>query len=691
MSETRRRVQPGLYVFRESEMGNFLAGRLDALTEDPSTGKNVAGVRGIAMSQTVTDDVRTALAKKDGFYKAIVQRVATDVWSGGWEPDCSTPELKKEIMAWDANVRVSPMMRGMKEAGRRGTGLGRRDGAGIVLIRLKDTTTDQAQPPAGVAEVAELKPIPKKLVRKVHKETDPAKPRYDQPILYELYRKPGDESNVVKVHWERVLDFIPEPNDDDPGKWEGASVLDPLMIGAEALANIKWAMSEAYYKFGSPILVASVDKEFEVDEESEEVKALDERLGQLKSGAEEKIRVHGATISLLHSSPSDPTPFVQIHREDAATSSGIPLSVLKGDAAGALAGASQDTKRYDQSVITPMREAFATGILLELYSRLQRWGILKSRGQVNGIIWYPFIQADQAEHALMMVQYATAAQGWARVKAPMPKELQANLTFPEESGFDPNQPLEIVQPPAATFGAPGASPGLVADARRDAVAPPDVTAFEERLERALVRAFRAWERQVEAALGAPLPKGDATEGERARAAIEIHFSDEDLARILEAVLLEAAQAGLVRTMRELGEADFIEFIATPAAPVLRQYARAFAAQKAAAASLAVRETVARVLAEGGGLREVQEALRATFRGIENVTAIARTEAMRGYTNGSIAAMKEAGVTRWRFNAYAGACPICEGYDQQDFDIGSGPLPPVHPQDRCFVTAVLEDA
>lgn len=686
-------VKPGIYVFRQDEIGDFVSGRLDA-TSSPSSG-TTPGVRGLVMSDRVQDEVRVALAKRDGFYGAVVQKPAIDAWSGGWEPVTTSEDLKAEIMRFDAMVRVWPGHRGVKEGARRCHALARRDGRSLMFVRLKDASRgDSAKEPSGVVDILELQPLPRRQIKSIVLDTNLASDRFGKPQTFEVYRKARDETSVVRIHWERAFLFIPRPNDDSPHELDGDSELDALMVGAEALANVKFALSAAYYNFGSPYLVAVVDKEFDGSEDAEEMQCLDEDLEQLKTGAQEKIRLWGADIKLLHAEPSDPAPFVKVHREDAAAWTGIPLRELTGSDAGALQAAEWDSRRYDQSVVTPNREGFGTSFLLDWYARLQKWGLLKSPGNVEGIIWYPYIQADEKGKALLFNHLANAINGFARVKMPIPKEIQAFLTIPEESGFDPNQPLELVQAPGPSgFGAPAPEDRALGQDNENV--PPELTRLEERVERAVRRALAMWRKSVNEALRAAGHQGvraDAAEDaaaarEMERVILSVHFNGMNLGAILEALALEAAQLGMARQAR-LSRGRVFEFLDRPEAQVLRQHARELAEAKAIAATRAVRETIATSIAKGEGVSGVRRALAETFAWLENAATITRTEVMHAYNQGSFAGMREAGVQEWTWRAYPGADEECAELDGQVFPIDSATQPPLHPNCRCIPQPVL---
>lgn len=682
--------------------GTYLGGRVEDAADPMDTG--IEGTQP-QVGESLPPSTRQHLAEHVGMYRAIVEKPARDVWSRGWHVDTDPPDAADAFRAFDRNVRVWPTLRGARTAFRRAHRLSRRDGLGLVHVQLRDdAASDEA--PEDVQEIHALRVLPPEYLGSVEWfDKDESQDRFGLPESYELYEDPSDEDSGQEFHWQRVIPLIHDPWDGIQ-QLVGRSAVDGNMHNAQGAVNVAWAASEAYYQRASPYLVVTVNDNAvgSPDDKSN----LDEKVNKLQSGQIQKIRLQGAEIETLTDSEkiNDPTPFMEIHREDAAAGEGIPKRELTGSEAGELAAAKWDARRYHASVVQVTQEEFAEAVVLSWYERLLEWGLVPE-ADVLDIRWPPHRSLDDQETADRLFTLSRAAKNFQASLGELPQELLDEVTLPDEA--DGSE--EGLQDGEEPFRVVGQDLRIWADER--------VARLEERFVAAFQRQFDRWattlDDHVEQRAGvrmltADVPQRDALltgrdqeTRERVHQALSgFELDDEELQQVWAQLQREAGQIGATKTWEQLGRDGILEFVETTQHKAVQQAAEEFSQDVAERFTRRMRGIVADGIAEGKGLNAIRRDLQDAFANLRNEHAIARTEAMRGYNRGALSALDRAGIKRFKFVAYPGACPICQpldgntytvaaGVDPQDFpsDVGTDNLsvyPPVHVNCRCAIVA-----
>ncbi len=217
------------------------------------------------------------------------------------------------------------------------------------------------------------------------------------------------------------------------------------------------------------------------------------------------------------------------------------------------------------------------------------------------------------------------------------------------------------------------------------------------VEQGLVAAFdrflEAWMPKLDAYLEQYAGKEADQAGPKPAVRLETRWEREARAATLEAYRTAVA-AGAAATFQDLGVQGKV-----PEKPVayFRTASKLHGTEAATRLTIRVRQSIATGLEKGEFPPQIRARVQAEFREAARFEAerIARTETMAAYSYGSTAAMKEAGVTRFRWLAYPGAdngdpTGPCVERNGQTFDVGDEEnTPPIHPNDRCTMIPVVE--
>ncbi|MHB8603885.1 MAG: anti-CBASS protein Acb1 family protein [Thermoplasmatota archaeon] len=695
--------------FRDTDVGTT---SLNGRVTDPSDprGTGVKGAYPGIFTRTPWFLPRL-LYKRVGLYRKIVDLPADDLWSQGWELVTEDENLKNIASRIDERLGARAMFRNA-------TRLARRDGVAYVILRLRDSTGDPAQQPIGVRDVLKLTVVARDRLIGVEYDEDPQSDTFEQPLRYvfesaaptvpDLHstsytpRAPSTlDARSVKYHRDRVLQFIPNPKEENEN--DGDSVLSWLEGDAHGMENVKWAAAESYAQHAAPLYFVKVDPAMQAGDT--ELDALRDDIAQLQSGVSQRVVLEGAEITALSGSEriNPPDSYARMFMDQIAGGSGIPKRFLVGSEAGALASAGFDEKRYFKRVSNEQAD-FGAPIVRAWYARLETWGLLSGLDDADvDLHWFPHLELDETVRAEMLLKVGLAIRNYRAAQVPIPDEVAQLLTWPKD--FDWREIIDISfvgtkDPAGLQVAEPTGGTAAPSDKRaaRDAknthpAGSSKVHRLEDKLQRGLLGAYREWRGQVNTALESHRRDGADAQipGETKSALLTLAFSGAGLRRVVHDALMEAGQLGLMQSWKQLGKSGAAKrFVETGRAPVIAQFADQWSTKKAASATDQVHDVVADTIAKGGGLREVRDNLRAAFDDLENETTIARTETMRGYNNGAIAAMQETGLGKWEFSAYPDAEEECAGLDGQVFDVGDeDSLPPIHPNCRCGALPIVE--
>lgn len=152
-----------------------------------------------------------------------------------------------------------------------------------------------------------------------------------------------------------------------------------------------------------------------------------------------------------------------------------------------------------------------------------------------------------------------------------------------------------------------------------------------------------------------------------------------------ALLVVSAAYGIRKGLAETSSPVDAAALLTLSGAWARNHASVTASGVTATSKTALREALGAWQAGGGSVRDLTRALEPHF-GRERADRIAVTETTAGITAGQREAWHAAGVTRyvWQTQEDERTCEECAPLDGNEYDMGDGPTPPLHPNCRCEI-------
>lgn len=204
----------------------------------------------------------------------------------------------------------------------------------------------------------------------------------------------GDIQTKFSAHRDRVVHVMEKTKLKNA---RGISVLEGPFDLFQVLKNTDWSAGEAYYQNASPLFVLTW--------EGEEVPPKDEK-EQMKTDIEDlhakkRIIMPAAyKLEAIQGSGQLPDPgnvWGPIIKRIAGAVN-IPEQILLGTSAGALASGETNLQQYYKD-IAGVQVTFAEPLLVDFYTRLQRWGILpEGRFEIE---WASLWQMSERDTAII--------------------------------------------------------------------------------------------------------------------------------------------------------------------------------------------------------------------------------------------------------------------------------------------------
>lgn len=255
-------------------------------------------------------------------------------------------------------------------------------------------------------QLLQITPYPWTKVNITEKVVDNSSLRYGWPKFYEITR--GDVGST-KAHWSRVIHAATRRDED---AYEGVSVVLAVYDDATGFRNLRWAMYETMFRYGSGFPVFTFP--WATAEEirnwigSGEVANWNAR-GYIVAGEEgESVEFKGVQGVQL-----DPSPYFEKAMQAISTATRIPMDVLIGVSAGRITGSEVNERAYfkfissEQSMVEP--------IVRELIDRLIDTGQIRYGDARRGvpskdydIEWFSGFSINEVDEARVKLWESTA-------------------------------------------------------------------------------------------------------------------------------------------------------------------------------------------------------------------------------------------------------------------------------------------
>lgn len=700
-----------------------------SLGETPVRDPRRFGVKG-AYPRVGKHTSTTLLDRMDeevGIFSALVDQWSQDTWSEGFTLNTADDAYREEVEAllYDLNV-----LEALEEADR--FHIYQRDGYALLYWNLEDATGDPKVEPRSVRDALRVQVVPSSRVSNVRVNQDREdRQRFGQmeAVTIDLGNSQSQEVHHGRLTLVRENAILGEPV---KGKSRAKPWLDSLLH----LENVTWASAESFTQRAAPYLQATLHPDFKLTpQKADDIK---ESIDKLQNGIIQKILAEGFELKPVSGASSivSPLPYVQVAQDAVAAVSRVPKHIIFGSAAGQLASATEDSRRY-YGRVSRRQEHFGSRTVKAILDQWAAWGLTGEVPEDLTIVWKPLDEPTLEELMEAEERRGRTIQGYKAAGIRPPEKLvdyePGELPLLEETTpAAPAQTPEPVEeePPMTVLFEPDAAGVLrmhrtwAQHSRREALPPearienPDLKPVRLRGQTAIQGAMLDWQEQYLALFEADprvddvTPAREVSRSENQGSAnvkppgLEQLDPDDDLFQALmgtqldagplaEVLLILSRDAALVggRTMlRHLGRLSVADFLTETDFKTFRTLAGATGEAQRGRVTEAIRRSLADGLSSGESLQQLRRRVLDEFDvAVKNAERIARTEAMRGFNLGSRAALRATGQSRFEFQAFDAACPTCAPLDGKVFQLeDSGNLPPLHPNCRCQVTVVEAD-
>ena len=389
------------------------------------TSTDTVGIRGAGASSQAnfgdpidTSDLLFGAKREPACYRAVFQ-VAHDIFAKWFKVvDVS----KKPNPDFDSSVQKVLSALNAQEVYTRAAVFERLFGLSIIAMTFLDYSKDISSPVENPQEIRDLWPysVLSVDVQSVDEEKDIESPRFGLPVLYTLRR---EGIGQAKLHYTRVIHLATRLLDH---RYKGLSVLEPMFDDSTVLRNIRYGMGQTMFRVGSgfpdvEIQGANKTKLDELDA-SQQFKSLHARTYFLHN-EKTKLEFKGVAGKALN-----PEPYVNSCMEQLSMATSIPLAIMRGAQAGALAGSDVNEREYFK-FISDLQASYEPAIW-QLIDLLMETGQIPKVEDYK-IEWNGGFELNEIDRAAAALNNARAEQiysGWLTVN-----ELRARMKPPLEA------------------------------------------------------------------------------------------------------------------------------------------------------------------------------------------------------------------------------------------------------------------
>jgi hypothetical protein len=175
-------------------------------------------------------------------------------------------------------------------------------------------------------------------VQSADEEKDVESIRFGLPVLYTLRR---EGIGQAKLHYTRVIHLATRLLDH---RYKGIRVIEPMYDDETIFRNIRWGMGQTMYRVGGGFpdveIQGATKRRLDELDASQQFKSLHARTYFLHD-EKTKLEFKGVAGKALN-----PEPYVNSCMEQLSMATSIPLAIMRGAQAGALAGSDVNEREY---------------------------------------------------------------------------------------------------------------------------------------------------------------------------------------------------------------------------------------------------------------------------------------------------------------------------------------------------------
>ena len=343
-----------------------LAGRLSGQTFNGS--RNMYNILGYPTRVTFLDIFARYLHQD--MAKAIIDRPVKKTWEGELNvlesDDDKETAFEKEFKTLYSEFKLKSIFARIDRL----TGLGK---YGILFLGLDDVKTleDYAQPVAtGKRKLVYLRPFSEEAAKIASYETDPVKPRFGKPLIYQLtFAESNQTSSVtINVHYTRVLHMV---DDILESEIEGSPRLEAVFNRLIDLEKLVGGSAEMFWKGAYQGFAGTLDNDYELTPEAKQ--DFKDQITEYEMNLRRFLINKGLNINPLSGSIESPKEHVDVQIQMISAVTGIPKRVLVGSERGELSSSqdSDEWKSWTQSRREEYAEPMIVRPLIDRFIELQ--------------------------------------------------------------------------------------------------------------------------------------------------------------------------------------------------------------------------------------------------------------------------------------------------------------------------------
>lgn len=261
-------------------------------------------------------------------------------------------------------------------------------------------------------ELLYLRVFPESLVQITRYESNPASPRYCQPVMYSVtINDPKDQGSgiglptaTMNVHWTRVIHIADSIK---TSTWAATPRLHPVLNNLLSLRKLYGGSAEMYWRGAFPGYSIESDPKLGGDLQFDS-NALKDAMENYMNGLQRYMALNGFTMKSLAPQVSDPTSQIAVQLEAICIQIACPVRVFKGSERGELAS-SQDDAAWNDRLRSRQANYITPRIIVPFVDRLIAVGVLPEPGDAGYTVEWPDLTSQTESEKATVASTKTSA------------------------------------------------------------------------------------------------------------------------------------------------------------------------------------------------------------------------------------------------------------------------------------------